>query len=111
MFNKKMIAAAAALLLAQTAFAAGDQLIDSVSADFATTAKARMVRLDAQKYWDAAWFQSNGTHLSGYWEGSVGFWRQKQYMNVAGADKNLWDVGFTPVFRFENDSRKGMYYE
>jgi lipid A 3-O-deacylase len=111
MFTKKMIAAAAALLATQGAFAAGDQLVDSVSTEFATTAKARMVRLDAEKYWDTAWFESNGTHLSGYWEGTVGFWHQKQYMNVSGADKNLWDVGFTPVFRFENSNRKGMYYE
>ena len=111
MFTKKMIAAAAALLATQGAFAANDQLIDSVSVDYGSAAKVQMVRIGAQKDWDVRWFQSNGTHLSGYWDASAGFWHQKQYKNISGADKNLWDVGFTPVFRFENDNKKGMYYE
>ncbi|MFA9217735.1 MAG: acyloxyacyl hydrolase [Sphingomonadaceae bacterium] len=110
MFTKKMIAAAAALLATQGAFAAND-LIDSVSVDYGSAAKVQMVRVGVQKDWDVRWFQSNGTNLSGYWDASAGFWHQTQYKNLPGANKNLWDVGFTPVFRFQNDSKKGIYYE
>jgi hypothetical protein len=110
MFTKKMIVAAAALAISQMALA-DDKLIDSVAVDYGTSAKVRMERLSVAKDWDVQWFQSNGTHLSGYWEASVGFWQQKQYMNISGNDKNLWDIGFTPVFRFQNDNKKGMYYE
>ncbi|MYM29627.1 Lipid A 3-O-deacylase (PagL) [Duganella sacchari] len=110
MFAKTMMAVAAALVVAQSAYA-DDKLIDSVSIDYGTAAKVRMERLSVAKDWNVQWFQSNGTHLSGYWEASVGFWQQKQYMNISGNDKNLWDIGFTPVFRFQNDNKKGMYYE
>jgi lipid A 3-O-deacylase len=110
MFAKKMMALAAALVVAQTAFA-DDKLVDSVSVDAATGSKIRMVRLSAANDWDARWFQSNGTHLSGYWEASIGGWRGTQYRNQPGVDQKLWDIGFTPVFRFENDSKKGIYYE
>lgn len=110
MFAKTMMAAVAALMVSQVAIAQ-DKLIDSVSVDYGTGAKQRMVRLSAANDWETRWFQSNGTHLSGYWEGSVGYWRQNQYRNISGLEKGLWDVGFTPVFRFQNDNKKGIYYE
>jgi hypothetical protein len=110
MFTKKMIAAAAALLATQIAFA-DDKLIDSVSVDVGAGENVQMIRLNATKDWDARWFQSNGTHLSGYWEASTGVWRENRYMNREGDEHKLWDIGFTPVFRFENDNKKGIYYE
>ncbi len=110
MFAKTMMAAVAALMVSQVAMAQ-DKLIDSVSVDYGSSSKNRMVRVSAAKDWDVKWFQSNGTNLSGYWEASAGFWKQKQYNNIPGAEKNLWDIGFTPVFRFQNDNKKGLYYE
>ena len=110
MFAKTMMAAAAALMVSQAAMAQ-DKLIDSVSLDYGTASKTRMVRLSAAKDWDTKWFQSNGTHLSGYWEASAGYWKEKQHNNIPGQERNLWDIGFTPVFRFQNDNKKGIYYE
>jgi opacity protein-like surface antigen len=111
MFAKKLIAAAAALLAMHSAFAADNQLVDSVSLDVGTGSKIKIVRLGVQKDWDARWFQSNGTHLSGYWDASFAYWRGNQANNVPGAHMHLSDLGFTPVFRFENDNKKGIYYE
>jgi hypothetical protein len=71
MFTKKMIAVAAALVVAQSAFA-DDKLVDSVSVDVAAGENVQMIRFNAAKDWDTKWFQSNGTHLSGYWELSTG---------------------------------------
>ena len=110
MFTKKMIAAAAALLATQVAFA-DDKLVDSVSVDVGAGENVQMVRFNAAKDWDTKWFQSNGTHLSGYWEASTGIWRENRYMNQVGVEHKLWDIGFTPVFRFQNDNKKGLYYE
>lgn len=110
MFTKKLIAAAAALIAAQGAFA-DDKLIDSVSVDVGAGEHVQMVRFNAAKDWDNKWFQSNGTHLGGYWELSTGIWQENRYKNVVGAEQKLWDIGFTPVFRFQNDNKKGMYYE
>jgi hypothetical protein len=110
MFTKKMIAAAAALLATQVAFA-DDKLIDSVSVDVGAGEHVQMIRFNAAKDWDTKWFQSNGTHLSGYWEASTGIWRENRYMNQVGEERKLWDIGFTPVFRFQNDNKKGLYYE
>ena len=111
MFAKKLIAAAAALLAVHAAQAADGSVIDSVSVDYGSSAKVSMVRLGVQKDWSARWFQSNGTHLSGYWDASFGYWRETQYQNVPGAHENLTDIGFTPVFRWENDNKRGIYYE
>lgn len=111
MFSKKLIAAAAVLMAAQSAFAADDKLIDSVSVDVGTGSKIKLVRLAAQSDWNVRWFQANGKHLSGYWEGSYAYWRGNQANNIPGAHMHLSDLGFTPVFRYENDNKKGMYYE
>lgn len=105
------VAAAAALLAMQSGFAAENQLVDSVYAEVASGTKTDMLRAGLTKDWSQRWFQSNGTHLSGYWDASFGAWREKRYQNVAGATQNLTDIGFTPVFRFERDDKKGLYVE
>lgn len=94
-----------------------DYAPDSVSLEIGTGNRTTVVRAATQWQWkNTAWWQSNGTHISGYWDFSVADWREKRYNsvdNVASPDNthNLWDIGFTPVFRFEADDRKGPYVE
>ena len=107
----KSLAAVAAILAMQSGFAADNKLIDSVSAEYATGAKVRMVRVGIQSDWSQRWFQSNGTHLSGYWDASVSVWRGNQFQNIPGKKQNLTDIGFTPVLRFERDDKQGFYAE
>ena len=109
MHTFKMIAVASAMLAMQAAQAAPD--IDTVYTEFGSGSKIRMVRAGATSDWNTRWFQSNGTHLTAYWDASVGFWEARQWNNVPGAKKNIIDIGFTPVFRFENTSKKGFYVE
>jgi len=111
MFAKKLLVAAAAILAAYPAFASDLLAPDSVSVDYATSAKVRMERLSVQKDWNVHWFESNGTHLDGYFDLTAGTWQEKQYKNVSGAKRDLWDIGLDPVFRWENVSKKGIYYE
>ena len=116
MFSKitlKFLAAAGAMMMAQSAFAADidNKLIDSAYAEYAKGVKIQMVRAGVTSDWKTAWFESNGTHLSGYWDASFGAWRGDSYKNVPGQHQTLVDIGFTPVFRFENTNKLGFYAE
>jgi lipid A 3-O-deacylase len=104
------LAALLALLAAQSACAA-DGWINSASFEAGTGNKTQMLRAGVQSDWSVRWFASNGTHLSGYWDATLSEWRANQYQNVAGATQNITDIGFTPVFRFENDNKRGFYAE
>ena len=111
MLTKSLCAALAAFVVTQPVLAADNTPFDAVSSDIATGTRTQMVRVGLRSDWSARWFQSNGTHLSGYWEASAGAWRANRWQDVEGRHQNLWDVGITPMFRFENDSKLGMYYE
>ncbi|MFT5644827.1 MAG: lipid A 3-O-deacylase [Janthinobacterium sp.] len=107
----KLLASAAMLSVTQLGFAADDTLIDGAYGEFATGTKTQMIRAGITSNWRSRWFDSNGTHLSGYWDVSVGAWRGNRHQNIPGATQNLFDVGFTPVFRFQRDDKKGFYFE
>jgi lipid A 3-O-deacylase len=111
MFAPKLFAAAAAILVMQAAAAAETPLFDAVSLDVASGTRTQMIRFSANAETDLKFFQSNGTHLGMYWESSVGAWRANHWRNVDGASESLVDIGITPVFRFQNDSKKGLYAE
>lgn len=106
---------AAALVATFCAHAAHAQALgdwaDSASIEFGTNPEQRMVRLAVQNDWDQRWFARNGYHLSGYWETNVALWRLSAYQNVPGRKKNIAVVGFTPVFRYQSDSKLGLYGE
>jgi hypothetical protein len=103
----KAIAAGLALLATHSI----SHAVDSFSAEFATGNKTQLVRIGAQWDWNKQWFQSNGTHLGGYWDLTAAEWRGNQYNNTPGATQSLTDIGITPVFRFQSDSKRGFYAE
>jgi hypothetical protein len=110
-----IVAACAAALLTPAACAADGPvlggLVDSASFEFGTNPEQRMVRLAVQNDWERRWFAGNGYHLSGYWETNLALWRLNAYQNVPGRKKNIAVVGFTPVFRYQSDSKQGLYGE
>jgi hypothetical protein len=113
MLNKKMLAAGVALALLQNLAAAADGAFgaDSVSGEFGTGNKTKMVRAGLQWNWKDPWFKSNGTHLGGYWDATLAYWQENAYQGIADNKSSLVDIGITPVWRFENDSKKGLYGE
>ncbi|WP_187363486.1 acyloxyacyl hydrolase [Massilia frigida] len=113
LLNMKLCASLATLaLMAMTPGAfASDKVIDHASMEFGGGAKVQMVRFGVQKDWSQRWFQSNGTHLSGYWDASIAQWRGNAYQNVDGRHQNITNIGFTPVFRFQADDLSGWYGE
>jgi lipid A 3-O-deacylase len=100
-------------LLAFTALLSASQstAADSYSAEFAAGNRTQTIRAGAQWNWQSTWWNSNGTHIGGYWDADIARWHGTRNQNVPDKVQNLWEIGLTPVFRFERDSRLGLYAE
>jgi lipid A 3-O-deacylase len=85
--------------------------IDSTSLEFATGNQSKIIRVGAQWDWANKWFQSNGSHLGGYWDLTGAQIRENRYRNVVGNHQEIYDIGITPVFRYQGDSKLGFYGE
>lgn len=108
----KLSFALAAMSFAASSMAANNGMgVDSASLEFGTGNKTQMLRVGLQSDWDVKWFAGSGKHLSGYWDLTLAQWRGNQYQNVAGSTQNLVDIGITPVFRWQNDNKRGLYFE
>lgn len=107
--NKTILktAAGAALLMA---FQMPSFAIDSASLEVGTGNKTTVTRAALQWDWQSKWWQSNGTHIGGYWDLSAANWHSTRY-NGIDSTQNLIDIGITPVFRFQRDSKTGPYLE
>lgn len=84
--------------------------VDSASLEVGTGNKTKVLRAGIQWHSDKQWFSSNATHLGMYWDATISQWKGDNYQN-SGRKKNLAEVGITPVFRFQDDNKKGIYYE
>lgn len=90
--------------------AASSHAADSVSLAYATGNSTRMARIGAQWKWDKQWRVSDGVHVGGYWDLTLAQWRGTRYRST-DRTQNITDIGFTPVFRIQKDSRAGWYGE
>jgi lipid A 3-O-deacylase len=104
----RSIAALAALLITLPAFAID---LDSASLELGGGNQVRMLRLGVQSNFGHRWFQSRGTHISGYWDAAVSEWRGNAYRNVKGERQYITVFGLTPVFRLQADDLTGWYLE
>ncbi|MCA1326992.1 acyloxyacyl hydrolase [Herbaspirillum sp. alder98] len=109
---KSLVAKLAVAGIATFAFTAPSYAVDGVSVEYGTGNSTQLVRLGAQWNWGPNWnfWQSNGTHIGGYWDLSLANWRMNHYNNT-NSSGNLVDIGLTPVFRFQRDDGKGFYGE
>jgi lipid A 3-O-deacylase len=85
--------------------------VDSASVELGRGNQTDLVRGAIQWKWTTQWFQSNGTHLGGYWDMTLAHWRGKRHRNIDGNTQNLAAIGITPVFRFQRDALTGPYAE
>lgn len=85
--------------------------VDAASLEFATGNRSTITRLGAQWDWTGKWLQTSGAYLGGYWDLTGAQFHENRYQNVVGRTANLYDVGITPVFRFQNSSKLGFYGE
>lgn len=99
-----------ALIACAAAMPAASFAVDGVSLEAGTGDKVQMVRGGIQWDWQKRWWQSNGTHIGGYWDATLAQWRGTRFEN-RDARQNITVIGITPVLRFQRDTLKGVYAE
>lgn len=82
--------------------------IDGVSFELGKGDGAEMGRVGVQWDWNKRWFQGKDWHLGGYWDLAIGHWRRDA---VAGQNDSITEIGLTPVFRLQQNDRRGLYAE
>lgn len=85
--------------------------IDSASLETGTGNRSTFIRAGVQWDWMSTWLQSNGTHLGGYWDLTAAQIQENYYQGIYDRTKNLYDLGITPVLRFQRDDKLGWYAE
>lgn len=83
---------------------------DSASLAYASGNSTQMARVGVQWRWDRQWRVAEGVNIGGYWDLTLAQWHGTRYRNT-DRTQNITDIGFTPVFRLQNDSRIGWYGE
>lgn len=110
-YSKRLITQALLASVALVGLQTHSYAVDSASLEFATGNKTQMVRIGTQWDWNNAWWQSNNMHIGGYWDLTLAQWRGTRYQGRSDATQNITDIGITPVFRLQQDSKTGLYAE
>lgn len=102
----KMLSAFALLMVMQ----GSSYAVDSVYASFSGGKKAQKSTLGLQWNWDSRWYESNGTHIGGYWDANISRWRGNDHFTLHQTQM-LTEAGITPVFRWQSNSGTGYYFD
>lgn len=68
----------------------------------------RLARVALQWQWDKQWFKGKDWHLGGYWNADLAYWKRD---GTPGQNDDLFEIGLTPVFRYQRNDLKGFYLE
>jgi len=85
--------------------------LDSTSLELAQGNKTQQIRVGAQSHWKQEWVLSGGSHVTGYWDFTLGYWNNYRYLNILDNTQHLVDVGVAPIFRLQGGSTQGLYGE
>lgn len=104
---KRVVGAA---MCAWGALAAGAApAFDGIAIEIGSGDGADVARLAVQRDWNRQWLRGENWHVGGYWDFAVGQWSKG---NVApGENDEVTEVGLTPVFRIQQNDRRGLYFE
>ncbi|MBI2508728.1 MAG: acyloxyacyl hydrolase, partial [Betaproteobacteria bacterium] len=83
--------------------------IDSVAVEGGSGDSTDMGRVAIQWDWNQHWFQGKDWHLGGYWDLGIGHWRRSS--TLPGQNEDITEIGLTPVFRLQQNSLTGPYFE
>ncbi|MBY0266535.1 MAG: acyloxyacyl hydrolase [Burkholderiales bacterium] len=93
----------AALLLSTPALA-----VDGIAVELGKEGGKEILRAAAQWQWQKRWLVSGGRHVGGYWDVSLGHWRDDVQ---GGQNDSVSDFGLTPTLRWQADNLQGFYVE
>lgn len=104
------LAIAVSILLAPAIPAVAASL-DGLSLEAATGSDSTMLRFGVQRKIERTWFRSERRHVAAYWDMTLASWRGDAYRDRRGDRQRLWDIGLTPVFRYQRHDGRGWYGE
>jgi hypothetical protein len=90
------------------ALSAPAHAIDGISIEGGRGDGTDMGRLGVQWDWNKRWFQGQNWHVGGYWDLAAGYWHRS---SPPGFNDDLFDIGFTPVLRLQQNDLSGPYVE
>ena len=99
------VIAALALLSACPAALAVDGISFEYGDSDSSNTRVNAYRIGAQWNWNKKLIEAGNWHLGGFWEANLGYWDNRS--NGRTADE-LFDIGFTPVFRLQQNSITGL---
>jgi len=85
-------------------FATPAHAVDGAALTIGTGEDADMTALSLQWDWEKRWFTEGDWSLGGYWEAEASYWKG----DGPSPEKDVYGLGFTPVFRFERNVINGM---
>jgi len=95
----------AALLTASTAAVAVDGVSFEYGRSDSGNASVDLYRVGVQWDWNKKLIEMGGWHLGGYWDLSAGYWDNRSALRTTSS---LADIGFTPTFRFQQNTISGL---
>ena len=78
--------------------------VDGISITGGNGGDAQMAALALQWNWQKRWFTDGDWSLGGYWELDGSYWKG----DGPKPEKDVYGIGFTPVFRFERNAVDNM---
>ena len=99
------VIAALALLSACPAALAVDGISFEYGDSDSSNTRVNAYRIGAQWNWNKKLIEAGNWHLGGYWEANLGYWDNRSTGRIAN---ELFDIGFTPVFRLQQNSIAGL---
>lgn len=85
------------------------QAVDGIAVELGKSDGTDMGRIAIQWDWGKRWLQSQGWHLSGYWDLGLGYWKRDDVR--PGQNDDIAEIGLTPVFRLQHNDLRGLYGE
>ena len=83
--------------------------VDGVAVELGSGDGADMGRIALQWDWGKRWLQTQNWHVGGYWDLGAGYWKQDDVL--PGQNDEIFEIGLTPVFRFQQNDLTGLYGE
>ncbi len=96
---------AAALLAASPAALAVDGVSFEYGKSDSGNSSVNLYRVGIQWDWNKKLLEVGNWHVGGYWDLNLGYWDNR---SVAKTNNSITDIGFTPVFRFQQNSMTGL---
>jgi lipid A 3-O-deacylase len=83
--------------------------IDGVALEIGSGEHVDKLEAALQWDWNRQWFRGSDWHLGGYWDLSLAQWHRGSV--APGQNRDITELGFTPVFRIQPNSLQGPYAE